>query len=96
MLIIEFDLGKVKLCFENFDLHNIEEQTVKARQEIYQKLFAGVLAQIENLIDKNIKCRCGSPYQKITKKEMLTLPNSFLTELLTYTKISYRHFCEQY
>ena len=36
MLTIEFDLGKVKLCFENFDLHNIEEQTFKARQEICQ------------------------------------------------------------
>jgi hypothetical protein len=68
METIEFDLGKVKLSFEDFSLHNIEEQAVKARQEIYQRIFAGVLAQVENRIDENLKCNCGYSYVKNGKE----------------------------
>jgi len=64
METIELDLGKVKLSLEDFSLHNIEEQAVVARQEVYQRIFTGVLAQIENKIDMSMKCNCGSSYVK--------------------------------
>ncbi|MCL5985037.1 MAG: hypothetical protein M1371_00555 [Actinobacteria bacterium] len=41
METIELDLGKVKLNLSDFSLHNVEEQAVEARQEIYQRIFAG-------------------------------------------------------
>jgi hypothetical protein len=68
METIEFDLGKVKLSIDDFSLHNIEEQAVIARQEVYQRIFRGVLAHIENKIDKNIKCGCGLSYIKNGKE----------------------------
>jgi hypothetical protein len=68
METIELDLGKVKLNLSDFSLHNVEKQAVEARQEIYQRIFAGVLAQIENRIDKSIKCGCSSSYVKNGKE----------------------------
>jgi len=60
MLTIELDLGKVIQCLKNFSPHHIEEQTVKARQDIYEKIFTMVLAQIGNKILAYTRCNCGS------------------------------------
>ena len=68
METIELDLGKVKLSIEDYSLHNIEEQAVVARQEVYQRIFAAALAHIENKIDENMKCNCGYSYVKNGKE----------------------------